>query len=116
MKRIIRLVVVLALIAAAVRYFAMRPGPTELVLTGIVTTDDVIVSPQVGGRIDNLLVKEGESVVRNQLLAIIEPRELQADIAYYAQSVAGLSSQVEESQAALRYQERQTEDQIRQAE
>src|SRR5579884_3023809 len=116
MKRAIRLVIIIALIAAAVRYYGMRPAPPELVLTGIVTTDDVIVSPQLSGRIDQLFVKEGESVTPNQLIAIIDPGELQADRAYYEHSVAGLSSQVQESEAALRYQERQTEDQISQAE
>jgi len=115
MKRILRLIVVVVLIAAAVRFYAMRPSPAELVLTGIVTTDDVIVSPQIGGRIQQLLVKEGESVQQNQLIATIEPSELQADSAYYAHSVAGFASQVQESEAALRYQERQTEDQISQA-
>ena len=116
MKRIIRLLVIVAVIAAAVRYYAMRPGPTELVLTGIVTTDDVIVSPQIGGRITSLLVKEGDAVAPNQLIAVIDPGELQADRAYYDHSVAGLSSQVQESEAAVRFQERQTEDQISEAE
>ncbi len=116
MKRIVRLLIIVALIAAAIRYYAMRPAPSELVLTGIVTTDDVIVSPQMGGRITNLLVKEGDPVAPNQLIAVIDPGELQADRAYYEHSVAGFSSQVEESQAALRFQERQTEDQISEAE
>jgi multidrug resistance efflux pump len=116
MKRVLRLLIIVALIAAAVRYYAMRPGPTELVLTGIVTTDNVIVSPQIGGRITNLLVKEGDAVTPNQLIAVIDPGELQADRAYYAHSVAGFSSQVQESEAALRFQERQTEDQISGAE
>src|SRR5947207_6057589 len=39
-----------------------------------------------------------------------------AESAFYEQSAAGLSSQVHESEAALRFQERQTVDQIRQAE
>ena len=116
MKRVLRLTILLIIIAAAVRYYAMRPGPSELVLTGIITTDDVIVSPQIAGRIQSLFVKEGESVAPRQLLAIIEPSELQADQAFYQHNVAGLSSQVQESEAALRFQERQTEDQISQAE
>jgi HlyD family secretion protein len=115
MKRL-RALILLVLAALAVRYYAMRPGPAELVLTGIVTTNDVIVSPQIGGRISQLLVKEGDSVAPNQLVAVIEPAELEADRAYYAHSVEGLASQVQESQAALRFQERQNEDQIQQAE
>src|SRR5437867_1197298 len=112
----ISLLIVLIVIAVGVRYYAMRPGPAEIVLTGIVTTNDVIVSPQIGGRINSLFVNEGDTVKQNQLIAVIEPGELEADRAYYDHSVAGLSSQVQEDQAALRYQERQTEDQITQSE
>ena len=112
----LRAIIILGLIAAAVRYYAMRPGPSELVLTGIVTTNNVIVSPQIGGRIGQLLVNEGDIVKENQLVAVVESGELQADRAYYEHSVAGLSSQVQEGRAALRFQERQTEDQIQQAE
>src|SRR6185503_20095688 len=87
-----------------------------LVLTGIVTTNDVIVSPQIAGQIAQLHVNEGDTVKKDQLVAVIAPDELKADTAYFAQNVEGLSSQVRESEAALRYQQRLTVDQIRQAE
>lgn len=115
MKRI-RGLIILILIVLAVRYYAMRPGPAELTLTGIVTTNEVIIAPQIGGRISRLLVSEGDTVTTNQLVAVIEPAELQADRAYYDHTIAGLSSQVQEGQAAVRFQLRQTEDQIQQAE
>jgi HlyD family secretion protein len=87
-----------------------------LVLTGIVTTNEVIVSSQIAGQIGRLLVTEGDVVSKDQLLALIVPDELQADRAYYLHSAEGSLSQVQESEAALRFQERQTTDQIRQAE
>ena len=99
---------------AAFRYVNRRP--TSLTLTGIVTTNDVIVSPQIAGQIRQLLVNEGDVVRKGQLVAVITPDEFRADIAYYQHSAEGLGSQVKESEAALRYQERQTIDQIRQAE
>ena len=99
---------------AAFRYANRRP--TSLTLTGIVTTNDVIVSPQIAGQIRQLLVDEGDLVKKDQLVAVIMPDELRADIAYYQHSAEGLGSQVKESEAALRYQERQTIDQIHQAE
>ena len=77
-------------------------------LTGIVTTNDVIVSPQIAGQIEQLLVNEGDLVKRDQLLAVIEARRAAADSAYYPQSAEGLSSQVRRAEAALRFQERQT--------
>jgi HlyD family secretion protein len=90
--------------------------PPALVLTGIVTTNDVIVSSQIAGQIGQLLVSEGDAVKKDQLVAVIVPDELKADTAYFAQNVEGMSSQIRESEAALRLQERQTVDQIRQAE
>jgi HlyD family secretion protein len=91
-------------------------APPALVLTGIVTTNDVIVSAQIAGQIGQLLVAEGDAVKKDQLVAVIAPDELKADTAYFAQNVQGMSSQIRESEAALRLQERQTVDQIRQAE
>ena len=114
-KRLILLLIVIA--AAGGGYYAYaRSRPTSLVLTGIVTTNDVIVSPQITGQISDLLVKEGDTVHRDQVIAVINPDELQADTAYYRNNAEGLSSQVQESEAMLRYQEQQTADQIRQAE
>ncbi len=113
-----RLLLLLILVAAAGAgaYAYMRMGPTPLVLTGIVTTNDVIVSAQIGGQIAQRLVKEGDAVRKDQLIAVIAPDELKADTTYFSQNQQGLSSQVRESEAALRFQERQTVDQIRQAE
>src|SRR5437899_3169207 len=116
MRKRLLLLVVLVAAAGAGAYAYMRMGPTPLVLTGIVTTNDVIVSAQIGGQIAQLLVKEGDTVKKDQLIAVIAPDELRADTTYFSQIQQGLSSQVRESEAALRFQERQTVDQIRQAE
>jgi HlyD family secretion protein len=99
---------------AAYRY-VNRP-PTSLTLTGVVTTNDVIVSSQIAGQIDRLMVQEGDQVQKGKQVAVLKPDELRADTAYYAQNQEGLSSQVRESEAALRFQQRQTADQIAQAE
>ena len=104
--------IVIVIVTAVV--ILTRPGP--LVLTGIVTTNDVIVSPQVSAQLGKLLVKEGDKVDANQLLAVLVPDELRADRAFAAQSERGLGNQVDVSAAALRYQEQQTADQIKQAE
>ena len=112
------LLVILFLIAVAggAWYFATRAGARGLVLTGIVTTDEVAVSSQIAGRMDQLLVKEGDTVKRDQLLAKIDPEELQKNLAYSSHSEEGSSSQVKEAEAGLKYQELQTQNQIRQAE
>jgi multidrug resistance efflux pump len=57
-----------ALVAAAVYILATRPGH-ELILTGIVTTDEVIVSPEIQGRLQRVLVRQGDMVTNGQLIA-----------------------------------------------
>src|SRR5271168_2172581 len=108
--------IVILLLAAGVVAYIKLSQPTALLLTGIVTTNDVIVSPQIAGQISRLLVNEGDTVTRDQLIAVITPDELRTDIDYYAHTAEGLTSQVKESEAALRFQLQQTSDQISQAE
>jgi HlyD family secretion protein len=112
-----RLLVVALLLAAGSGYYYYTTRPAlELVLTGVVTTNDVIVSPQVAGRLAELAVAEGDTVKRGQLIGVIAPEELKAESAYAAHNLEGLASQIQQSQAALRYEERQLTEQIRQAE
>jgi HlyD family secretion protein len=115
MRKLLILVLIAGAVGAALYYAYGRPV-TSLALTGIVTTNDVELSSQVQGEIQQLLVKEGDPVRRGQLLATIAPRELAADQAYYTHSVEGQAAAVQEADSALTYQELQTRDQIRQAE
>ena len=101
-----------AAVASAVVYFVTRSQSGGMVLTGIVTTDQVIVSSQIAGRLGQVLVKEGDMVSADQLLAVIAPEELRANRAYYAHNLASTAAQVQEAEAALRYQSLQTRDQI----
>lgn len=113
-KRILLILIVLMVAGGGV-YAYMSTRPTTLTLTGIVTTDDVIVSPQIAGQIGQMLVSDGQPVTTGQLLATINPEELRADTRYYAENAQGLSSQVRESEATLRFQQQQTANQIAQA-
>jgi multidrug resistance efflux pump len=93
----------------------MRQPPGPLILTGIVTTEDVIVGPQVGGLIGQLLVKEGDQIQKNQLVALMTTDELRANRDFYSKQEESAQSQIGENEASLRFQSRQTEDQITQA-
>jgi HlyD family secretion protein len=116
MSRKLLLPIVILLLAVGVVAYDKWSRPTALVLTGIVTTNDVIVSPQIAGQISKLMVNEGDQVTRGQLIAVITPDELRTDIDYYAHTAEGLTSQVKEGEAALRFQLQTTADQISQAE
>ena len=117
MKRLLRLLPPLVIVGAAVGawWYTSRP-PTSLTLTGIVTTNHIVVSPQITGRITELKAQEGDVVKAGQLLAVLSPDELREERAFYSFSAEGAGSQVLESEAALRLQERQSADQIAQAE
>ncbi len=115
-RRLIGLIVLVGAIAGAVEGFRLFNRQQGMVLTGIVTTHEVNVSPLIQGRLSQLLVKEGDVVELGQLLARIDPQELESDQLYYTHTEAGVASQVQEDNAALKYQEAQTRDQIKQAE
>jgi len=107
--------VVLTVLVGGIVYYLNSTRPQAVVLTGIVTTNDVVVSSQIQGQLARLLVKEGNVVHAGQLLAVIQPEELAADKAYYAYAEQSAAAQVNQAQAALTFQESQTRDQIRQA-
>jgi HlyD family secretion protein len=102
------LVIVLVVVAALVIYWLVAPHRRELVLTGIVTTDEVIVSSQIEGRVDKLWVKEGDAVTNGQLLALIQPQERKADVEYYSDSAEQSAARVSQAEADLKFQEAQT--------
>jgi HlyD family secretion protein len=116
MRKILVALVLLAVVGGGLVYYKAMRRPQDMVLTGIVTTDDVVVSSQIQGQLAKLLVKEGDTVKAGQLLAVIQPQELAADKAYYAHTEQSAAAQVNQAQSALKYQEAQTRDQIHQAE
>jgi RND family efflux transporter MFP subunit len=91
---------ILAVAGGGIYYANMRQSG-QIILTGIVTTDEVIVSAEIQGRLEQLLVKEGDTVTNHQLLAVIQPQEQMADVAYYSSSQQQLADQVTQAEADL---------------
>ena len=98
-RRLTILAVVVAV--AVVVYMVLSRPPHEIVLTGVVTTDEVIVSPEIEGRIESLFVSEGDSVTNGQLLARIQPEQWRADAAFYASSEQASTAGLAQAQADL---------------
>ena len=116
MTRKLFLVILSLVVATSVAvYFITRPPSNGMVLTGLVDADEVTVSSQIAGRLQQVVVREGDSVTQGQMLATIVPKELQADQSFYASSMKSASAQVEAARASLKFQELQTRDQIHQA-
>lgn len=70
-------------------------------LTGIVTTDAVIVAPEIQGRIQKLNVQQGDTVTNGELLAQIQPELWQADMAFYASSQQQSTADLAQAKADL---------------
>jgi HlyD family secretion protein len=92
-NKFIRVVLAIFVIAVLVYYFS-TPHGSDLPLTGVVDGNEVIVSPQITGRIINLTVDEGSRVKKGDLIAQLDPKELQASLAAAKANVASLEAQV----------------------
>jgi HlyD family secretion protein len=87
----------LVFLIALVFYLFTTPHGKEIPLTGIVDGNEVIVSPQIMGRIVRLTVDEGSEVKKGDVIAELDPRELQASLAAAKANVASLEAQVNEA-------------------
>jgi len=85
-------------VIAATYYFFSTDHSRDLVLIGTVDSNQVIVSAQVQGRLQKLLVDEGTPVKAGDLIAVLDPSELQAQEAGAAANIASLQHRVAEMQ------------------
>src|SRR5271156_2256927 len=108
MKRKIPFILLIVAVVAAAAYFAAVRHRRAIVLTGMATTDEVIASSEIQGRLQKLLVNEGDTVTNGQLLALIQPAERKADLAFYSDGAAQSAAQVTQAGADLKFQEAQT--------
>jgi HlyD family secretion protein len=83
-------------VIAAIYYFFSVDHSNDLVLIGTVDANQVIVSAQVEGRIQKLLVDEGTPVKAGDLIAVLDPSELQTQEAAAAANIASLQHKVSE--------------------
>src|SRR5467141_812342 len=95
-KFLIVLAIILAI--AAAYYFFSTPGGKDLVLVGTVDANQIVVSPQMQGRIIKLLVEEGTQVKQGDLIALLDPSELEAQERAAAAAIASLQWKVSVSE------------------
>ena len=95
-----KFLIVLAIILtiASAYYFFSTPGGNDLVLVGTVDANQIVVSPQMQGRITKLSVEEGTQVKQGDLIALLDPSELEAQERAAAATIASLRSKVSESE------------------
>jgi len=85
-------------VISAIYYFFSSDHSKDLVLIGTVDSNQVIVSAQVEGRIQKLLVDEGTPVKAGDLIAVLDPSELQTQEAAAAANISSLQHKVSEMQ------------------
>ena len=85
-------------VMAAIYYFFSANHSKDLVLIGTVDANQVIVSAQVEGRIQKLLVDEGTPVKAGDLIAVLDPSELQTQEAAATANISSLRHKVDEMQ------------------
>jgi HlyD family secretion protein len=103
-------------VVALVVYLATTPRGNEIPLTGIVTGNDVIVSPQLAGRMIHLAVDEGSEVHKGDLIAELDPAELIAARDSATANIRALEAKVNSAQSTRGWTDDQTSAALRQAE
>jgi HlyD family secretion protein len=81
-------------VASAIYYFASTDHTKDLVLIGTVDSNQVIVSAQMEGRIQKLLVDEGTPVKAGDLIAVLDPSEMQTQDAAAEANITSLQNKV----------------------
>ena len=114
MKRAILLSLIVA-IAAAV-WWAQRPRPQTLVLTGTVDGNEVVVASKITGRIVSLTVDDGQWVKAGDLIAVLDQDELRADQGAAGHAIAQARASARQSVAQTELLENTLPTKVRQAE
>ncbi len=98
-RRKFGILLVLITLGATIYYFASTDRSKDLILIGTVDANQVIVNSQITGRIQKLLVDEGTVVKAGDVVAELDPSELQAAKRAAEATLASLRSQVSQTRA-----------------
>ncbi len=102
-------------VVAAVAYYFTTPRGNDIPLIGVVDGNEVIVSPQITGRIINLTVDEGTAVKKGELIAELDSTQLEASLAATKANVSSLEAQVNEANHNYTWTNNQTDASVTEA-
>jgi len=85
-------------VGAFIYYLFSTNQTKDLELIGVVDANQVVVRARIQGRIDKLLVDEGTQVKEGDLIAVLDPEELQAEQKAADATIASMKSKVAETQ------------------
>ncbi|HEX3019141.1 MAG TPA: efflux RND transporter periplasmic adaptor subunit [Chitinispirillaceae bacterium] len=78
--KIILLVPLVAALIAAVFILNNKKNPKQELLSGTVETRHIDVASKIPGRLDSILVNEGDMVKKGEILAFLESKEMEAKV------------------------------------
>jgi multidrug resistance efflux pump len=104
MKRILLAVLVVLIGVAALMWQQMQVEP--LVVSGYLEADDIRLGSRVGGRVQEVLVEEGQVVERGTLLVKLEPFDLLQRLAEAQQTLAAAAAEADKMAAGFRAEEK----------
>jgi HlyD family secretion protein len=102
-------------LVALVSYFLTTPRGKDIPLIGVIDGNEVIISPQITGRIVKLTVDEGSEVKKGDLIAELDRHELEASLAAAKANVASLEAQVDQATHNYSWTNDQTDASLNQA-
>jgi HlyD family secretion protein len=108
MKRIVPLLAVVGVLAVAVvgvRLIAHRKAAEGILGSGLIEADEVQVSAKIGGRLAQMLVREGDEVKSGQLVAVLEHADIDADIERARGALAAADAAAREMQRGSRVEQ-----------
>jgi len=108
-RKIVLILVLLALAGAAVvigwELVRGKGGGEVLVANGTIEATEVEVGSKLPGRIAQLLVREGDAVQANQIIARLDTSEIEAEVAQQQAALARTEAQLKELLAGSRVEE-----------
>jgi HlyD family secretion protein len=96
-------------------YLISTPRGSDIPLIGVVDGNEVIISPQIAGRMIKLNVDEGSEVKKGDLIAELDPTELNAALAQDDANITSLEAKVHQSDQTGRWTDSQTGASLNQA-
>jgi len=80
MKKIVLTIPIVVIVIAAIFLLINLVEDKETIMTGIVDCTEVDVSSKIPGRLEQVIVKEGDQVIKGNILATLESKEMDAKV------------------------------------